>query len=407
MAKKTKENSNSPFIQAWRRLKKNTISMISLFILALIVFVSIFAYSFIPDNTSNADYQMIELRTKPIGYTYEALLKRKNKPKVENTLLGSTSIYEFFLGEDYPYDTYPIEKYRIKDEFVYAKILDQGYEEKINLAEILYPISNKSNKILTEGEYLVFEDVCGEMHREKITALQQRVESEAIVTNTFILGSDLLGRDYFSRLLLGIRVSISVGIISVLISLIVGVSLGAIAGYFRGWVDDLVMYFVNVTWSIPTLLLVFALVLAVGRGFWQIFIAVGLTMWVEVARLVRGQVMSLREKEFIEAGQSLGFHHFRIIFIHIIPNIMGPLIVIATANFAAAVLIEAGLSFLGIGVQSPIPSWGMMLKEHKNYITSVDKSFLAIIPGVAIAVMVYVINLLGNGLRDAFDVRSK
>ncbi len=147
---------------------------------------------------------------------------------------------------------------------------------------------------------------------------------------------------------MGIRVSISVGLISVLISLVLGVTFGALAGYFRGWVDDLVMYIVNVTWSIPTLLLVFAIVLAVGRGFWQIFIAVGLTMWVEVARLVRGQVMSLREKEFIEAGHSLGFHHFRIIFIHILPNIMGPLIVIATANFAAAVLIEAGLSFLGI-----------------------------------------------------------
>lgn len=400
-------NSNSPFIQAWNRLKKNKVAVVSLFFLVLILLVAILGYCITPDSTPNANYQVLELRTKPMGYTYDALLIRKNKVTENETILGLGFFHGLLFGSENPYDTKPIKSYRIKNENIYVQTIDQGYEVKYNIADVLYPISINNQEIRVLNGNISFEDVYGQKHQYKINDLVEKLKAESLVTKKYLFGSDKLGRDYFSRLLLGIRVSISVGLISVLISVLLGVTFGALAGYFRGWVDDAVMYIVNVTWSIPTLLLVFAIVLAVGRGFWQIFIAVGLTMWVEVARLVRGQVMSLREKEFIEAGHSLGFHHFRIIFIHILPNIMGPLIVIATANFAAAVLIEAGLSFLGIGVQSPTPSWGMMLKEHKNYITSADKAFLAIIPGIAIAIMVYTINLLGNGLRDAFDVRSK
>lgn len=407
MAKENANNSNSPFLQAWKRLKKNKVSVLSLFFLGFILLVALLGYSITPDYTPNANYQVLELRTKPMGYSLDALMIRKNKEVDHEKLLGLEFLHALFFGKENPYDTKPIQSYRFKNEHIYVETIDDGYEVKYNIADVLYPISVNKQEVLKSGGKVFFEDVYGVKHEKTIKELQDQIIDEALVKRNYIFGSDKLGRDYFSRLLLGIRVSISVGLISVLISLVLGVTFGALAGYFRGWVDDIVMYIVNVTWSIPTLLLVFAIVLAVGRGFWQIFIAVGLTMWVEVARLVRGQVMSIREKEFIEAGHSLGFHHFRIIFIHILPNIMGPLIVIATANFAAAVLIEAGLSFLGIGVQSPTPSWGTMLKEHKNYITSTDKAFLAIIPGIAIAIMVYTINLLGNGLRDAFDVRSK
>jgi len=164
------------------------------------------------------------------------------------------------------------------------------------------------------------------------------------------------------------------------------------------------MWFINVVWSIPTLLLVIALTFALGRGFWQIFIAVGLTMWVEVARVVRGQILSIREKEFIEAGRALGFSHFRILTRHIIPNILSPVIVISAANFASAILIEAGLSFLGIGVQPPMPSWGSMVKEYYSFII-LDSAYLAIIPGLAIVVLVLAFMALGNALQDALDVR--
>ena len=226
-----------------------------------------------------------------------------------------------------------------------------------------------------------------------------------ITIQTFWLGTDKYGRDLLSRILYGIRISLSVGFIAVLISLLIGISLGLIAGYFRGRTDDIIMWFVNVIWSIPTLLMVIAITLALGKGFWQVFVAVGLTMWVEVARIVRGQVLVIRELEYVEAGRALAYKPFRIIFKHILPNVIGPVIVISAANFSAAILIEAGLSFLGIGAQPPMPSWGGMIKDHYAYII-MDKAYLAIIPGVAIMSLVLAFMLLGNGLRDAFDVKN-
>jgi peptide/nickel transport system permease protein len=205
--------------------------------------------------------------------------------------------------------------------------------------------------------------------------------------------------------MLGTRISLAVGFISVFISLFLGVLIGASGGFFRGWVDRIVMWFINVVWSIPTLLLVIAITFALGKGFWQVFIAVGLTMWVDVARITRGQIMAIREKEYIEAARAIGLSHFRTITRHILPNISGPLIVISAANFASAILMEAGLSFLGLGVQPPTPSWGSMIRENYAYLI-LDASHLAILPGIAIMLNVLAFMIVGNGLRDALDVRS-
>ncbi|HYK56630.1 MAG TPA: ABC transporter permease, partial [Flavisolibacter sp.] len=233
-----------------------------------------------------------------------------------------------------------------------------------------------------------------------------RVADDPVITQTFYVGTDKYGRDILSRLIIGTRVSLSVGLITVLISLTVGITLGAIAGYFRGKADDAIMWLINVIWSIPTLLLVFAITLLLGKGFWQVFIAVGLTMWVNVARLVRGQVMAAKELQYVEAGKVLGFSDFRIIARHILPNILGPILVIAASNFASAIVIEAGLSFLGVGVQPPQPSWGLMIKENYNFIIT-QNPMLALAPGFAIMLLVLAFNLLGNGLRDALNVRGK
>ena len=200
-------------------------------------------------------------------------------------------------------------------------------------------------------------------------------------TKKFLLGTDKYGRDILSRLIIGTRVSLSVGLITVIISLSIGLILGSLAGYYRGRTDDIIMWFINVIWSIPTLLLVFAITLALGKGFWQVFIAVGLTMWVNVARLVRGQVLAVRELEYVEATRALGFSDFRTIVRHIWPNIMGPVMVIAASNFASAIVIEAGLSFLGVGVQPPQPSWGLMIKENYNFIIT-QNPMLALAPGL-------------------------
>jgi peptide/nickel transport system permease protein len=229
--------------------------------------------------------------------------------------------------------------------------------------------------------------------------------SKYLVTKTYWLGTDKFGRDIASRLIIGTRVSLGVGLIAVFISLTLGIFLGSMAGYYRGRIDAVILWLINVTWSIPTLLLVFAITMAIGKGFWQIFFAVGLTMWVNVARLIRGQVIALKELEYIQAAKALGFRDSRIIIHHIVPNSIGPVLVIGASNFATAIMIEAGLSFLGIGVQPPQPSWGLMIKENYNFIIT-HQPMLAIIPGIAIMLLVLAFNLLGNGLRDAVDVRD-
>ncbi|HSV87179.1 MAG TPA: ABC transporter permease, partial [Bacteroidales bacterium] len=246
----------------------------------------------------------------------------------------------------------------------------------------------------------------GERHTKPIEQLREMVRGYHIDTRKFLLGTDRFGRDMLSQLIIGGRVSLSVGFISVFISLVIGLTLGSLGGYLRGWIDDLIVWLINVVWSIPTLLLVIAITFAIGKGFWQVFVAVGLTMWVEVARVARGQVLSLREKEFVEAAKGLGLSSTRIIVRHILPNIMGPVVVISAANFASAILIEAGLSFLGIGVQPPMPSWGTMIREHYGYII-LDQGYLAILPGVLIMLMVLAFMLFGNGLRDAIDKTPK
>ena len=233
----------------------------------------------------------------------------------------------------------------------------------------------------------------------------EEIKKKYIQEKTFLLGTDKYGRDLLSRMLIGIRISLSIGFVAVFISLVIGMGLGAIAGYFGGKVDAAIMWLINVTWSIPTLLLVIAITLALGKGFWQVFIAVGLTMWVEVARVTRGQVMSVKEMQYVTAARALGFGNIRIIVKHIIPNILAPIIVISAANFAAAILIESGLSFLGIGAQPPMPSWGAMIKDHYSYII-LGKPYLAIIPGLAIMSLVMAFMLIGNALRDALDVKA-
>jgi peptide/nickel transport system permease protein len=258
------------------------------------------------------------------------------------------------------------------------------------------------------GDTLVLQkwidDGITEQLRLPVHGLPQPLEKN-FITRRYWLGTDKYGRDVFSRLLIGVRVSLLVGGIAMLLSLTIGLVLGSAAGYFGGWVDQWIMWLINVIWGIPTLLLVFAITLLLGKGFWQVFIAVGLTMWVNVARMVRGQLLATRKLEYVEAARALGYTDFRIIARHILPNILGPVLVVAASNFAAAIIIEAGLSFLGVGVQPPAPSWGGMIKENYNFIMT-NNPALALAPGIAIMVLVLAFNLLGNGIRDALDIRE-
>jgi ABC-type dipeptide/oligopeptide/nickel transport system permease subunit len=359
-------------LNTWNKLKQNKGALLGMIVIGLSIIIAVTAYLIAPDDTPYANRMILEIGGRKPGFTQTFLLIKKER-KPEN----SSFIDHLFFGKEDEFTYLPINSYHPSgDSLEVEKFVDEGIQERLS-----FPL-----RMVT----LPSAPVANELH---------------IVTKKFRLGTDQYGRDIVSRLLIGVRVSLGVGLITVIISLTIGVALGAIAGYFGGWVDDLIMWFINILWSIPTLLLVFAITLLLGKGFWQVFIAIGLTMWVNVARIIRGQILSTRELEYVEAARALGFHSFRIIFRHILPNVMGPVLVVAASNFASAIVIEAGLSFLGIGVQPPQPSWGLMIKENYNFIIT-HNPMLALAPGIAIMLLVLAFNLLGNGLRDALDVRQ-
>ncbi len=349
---------------AWHRFCRNKLSVASLVIIGLFVLMALLGYLITPDHTPYCNQQYLELATlKPftrIQFTYvdDGLPKPSGNPigtMLHGRPLGLTAIPT--------YAATPV------------------------------------------GDSLDIEAYTGSTpnHGPLRRVARSQVVSQG--TRLFPLGTDGYGRDVLSMIIIGSRVSLSVGFIAVLIALLIGITLGALAAYYGGWVDNLITWFINVVWSIPTVLLVIAITFALGKGFWQVFIAVGLTMWVDIARVVRGQVYSIKEKEYVEAARALGLGTFRTIFRHILPNITGAIIVVAASNFASAILLEAGLSFLGIGVQPPMPSWGTMVKENYSYIL-LDSAHLALLPGLAIMLLVLAFMLLGNGIRDALDIKG-
>lgn len=343
--------------------------------------IAIFAYVVAPDNTPYANNMVIELGARKAGFKKQILLLPKDIIQQKQSRLSG-----WFNGINSNFKSIPINSYRFNDKgIIVAHYIDDGLADTLQFS---------FQQLLPQDQKMLMGN-----------AAQEYIVTQQIVSKTYLLGTDKYGRDILSRLLVGTRVSIAVGLVAVILSLTIGIILGSLAGYYGGRVDDAVMWIINILWAIPTLLLVFAITLTIGKGFWEIFIAIGLTMWVSAARLIRGQVLVLREMEYVTAAKALGLSDMRIIFRHILPNIAGPLMVIAASNFATAILIEAGLSFLGIGVQPPQPSWGLMIKEHYNFLLA-NRAMLALVPGIAIMVLVYAFNILGNALRDVLDVRE-
>ncbi|KIC96544.1 ABC transporter permease [Flavihumibacter solisilvae] len=353
--------------KGWQQLLKIKGAVIGMVIIVVSLATGILAYWLAPDPTPFANRMIIEIGGQKPGFSQQFfLLPKEAAPApvsfLERTVAGRPDRFQFI----------PITGFTLTgDSITISKFIDDGVTERIS-----YPLS-------------VIEDS----------------PSKHFITQVFHLGTDRYGRDILSRLIIGVRVSLLVGGIAMFLSLTIGLLLGAIAGYYGGKWDDIIMWFINVIWSVPTLLLVFAITLLLGKGFWQVFVAVGLTMWVNVARIVRGQLIAIRHIEYVEAARALGYSDLRIIFKHILPNIIGPVLVVAAANFASAIVIEAGLSFLGVGVQPPQPSWGGMIKENYNFIIT-NNPMLALAPGFAIMLLVLAFNLLGNGIRDALDVKN-
>jgi peptide/nickel transport system permease protein len=344
------EKSRSLWYYSWKRLKRNRLAMVGLVIISILIVIALTAPLIAPFHPNQ---QILEYSAKPIGFEGQVLIKMTNVSNPdENRYI-------------------PIKKF----------IKEEG-------GKVYYIDYNDSETSISDSEL-------------------ERSEAGFVKTLKYYLGTDRFGRDVLSRLIYGSRVSLMVGLISESIAIMLGVILGSIAGYFRGKTDMFVMWLVNVIFAFPAVLLIIALSVVLGKGLWQAFVAIGLTGWVDIARIVRGQFFSLRETEFVEATHAVGFRSTRIITRHILPNCLGPVIVTGTVGLAAAIIFEASLSFLGLGVQPPTASWGQMIFDGYKYVVVGTNWGLAVFPSIAIMLTVFSVNLLGDGLRDAFDPKLK
>ena len=340
----SQEVSQSLWRLAWKRLKRNTLAMIGMWIIIVMVLVAILAEVIAPHSPYR---QILDYSNQNEGFSGSVLIKK------------SKGGYD----EDY----IPVKSWRLEGDIVH-------YVDSFN--------------------------------REQTIATSELVgdsQEDWYWEPSYLLGTDGFGRDLLTRLIYGTRISLSIGFLAELIALTIGVTLGAFAGYFRGWVDSGIMYIANVVWSFPYILLVIALSLAFGVGFVPTFVAIGVASWVDMCRIVRGQFFSLRETEYVEATRALGFKSGRTIFRHILPNSLGPITVIATAGFAMAIISEASLAYIGIGIQKPQPSWGSMIFDGRANVSAGVNIGQMIYPCICLALAVFGFNLFGDGLRDALD----
>lgn len=241
--------------------------------------------------------------------------------------------------------------------------------------------------------------------KAELLVLQQDVHNDPIHGRRYLLGTDALGRDVFARVIYGGRISIMIGLIGTITSLFIGVLVGAVSGYFGGWIDNVLMRFVDIMYGLPYMLVVIIMMAILGQNIVILFVAIALVSWLTIARVVRGQVISLKNAEFVEAARAMGASTPRIIFKHILPNTIGIIIIYSTLSIPGFIMNESFLSFLGLGISAPRASWGSLVSEGVNVMTLYPWQLL--VPAIAMTVFLFAMNFLGDGLRDAFDPQSK
>ena len=326
-----------------------------------------------PDNSPNANNMDLSISLKKPNFKVKVI----ELPKLD---IQKQSFIDLLIYGDKNHSEY----ISINDFSLSKKgIIAEKYLEKSKGEEILIPFS-KWPKSMSPND----------------------IANKYIYKKTYLLGTDKYGRDFLSRLILGSRISFFIGLFSVMVSFTIGVFLGVTGGYFKGFLDRIVMFIINIFWSVPSLLLVIATILTLGKGFEQVFIAIGVTTWVDIARISRSEALSLSEYKFVKLSKVIGYSHFRIITKDILPNIINPVLIICASNFATSILMESGLSFLGIGVQPPLSSWGRMIKENYHNII-LGKYHLAILPGIAIMSLIFSIIFIVNMIHNRMNIKAR
>jgi peptide/nickel transport system permease protein len=365
---------------------RSVLSKIALSLLLLFFSISFFAYFIIPDKTQHANLQVVEIAFREPGYRCYFFKIPIEKPEKVSFLR------RLWKGEKPTYTVQPFERYSLHGDSLYLFYSSIHHPSKKNHVVIYLPeFFEKSKSLGWINQNQPYEPTW--------------VVSHFTERKVFWLGTDKLGRDYLSRLIVGGRISLMAGLVGMLVSLLIGTLIGLLAGYWRGWLDRFLVWFFSVVWSLPTILLVMAISFALGKGFLQVLIAIGLTLWVDVARTVRGQVMSIRERLHITAAKALGIPSWRIILFHVFPEVRSILFILAASNFSTAMLVESGVSFLGLGIQPPVPSWGNMIRDYYTHLV-LPTAYLAILPGILLAIVIFSLMVMANELRDYYDVRN-
>ncbi|MFQ6604724.1 MAG: ABC transporter permease [Fidelibacterota bacterium] len=341
-----KNDIRSPWQVTRQRLLADRAALVGLFLIGIIVIAGLFAPLLAPQDP---DAQVLEFMNKPPGFKGE-IIRFHYRPDLPLQLVAVTDI-------------------------------------QVNGVRVAY--TDQLGRTLT-------------LHQSQLAG---EPESEWHQTRRYWLGTDNFGRDVLSRLLYGARISLLVGISASTLSLIVGLILGAIAGFWGGWLETIIMRFTDIMFGFPTLLFLIGITAAFEPSLTVVFIAIGFVSWPGMARLMRGQVLSVKEREFVKAAQVLGFSRWRILWRHVVPNCLAPVIVAYTLGIAGAIMAEASLSFLGLGAQPPTPSWGAMINTGKDFLRLAP--WISMAPGIAIAITVLGFNLLGDSLRDALDPTLK
>lgn len=348
---------------------RNPLAVAGLVFVSFTVLVALLGYAITPDGTPLANRQHRDLARLAPGTTITFLQKKLEQPPGRRSFLA-----RLCAGQPAQTEWLPLAPGTSPEE---------------------------------AGERFTYTTYRGLKAQVAIAELEANGRGGYTHTTTFWLGTDAAGRDVLSRLIIGSRISLSVGMLAVLISLVLGLGLGLTAGYFGGRWDGFVQWLMSVIWSLPSLLLAIALAFVLGRGYLQLYLAIGISMWVDVARIVRGEVLSIRSQTYVEAARVLGVPTGRLLVRHILPQLVGPVAIMAAANFATAILLEAGLSFLGLGLAPPTPSWGAMIQTGYPYLVTEHGKWLALVPGTAIVLLITSINLIGLGLRDAYDPKRR